>query len=99
MKILEFRRSGNGLVAELRGIPNGFPNQARQEEEEEGAALVLAAQTATRGGSARGSTMCCGAVAAAAGMQQLWSDAILNPSLLTILHYTTVLWQIMAILL
>jgi hypothetical protein len=28
MKILEFKRSGIGLIAELRGIPNGFPNQA-----------------------------------------------------------------------
>jgi hypothetical protein len=43
--------------------------------------------------------MCCGAVAAAAGMQQLWSNAILDPSLLTILRNTTVLQQITAILL
>ncbi len=28
MKILEFKRSGIGLIAEFRGIPNGFPNQA-----------------------------------------------------------------------
>ncbi len=27
MKILEFKRSGIGLIAEFRGIPNGFPNQ------------------------------------------------------------------------
>jgi hypothetical protein len=26
MKIPEFKRSGIGLIAELRGIPNGFPN-------------------------------------------------------------------------
>jgi hypothetical protein len=26
MKILEFKRSGIGLIAEFRGIPNGFPN-------------------------------------------------------------------------
>jgi hypothetical protein len=26
MKILEFKRSGIGLVAEFCGIPNGFPN-------------------------------------------------------------------------
>jgi hypothetical protein len=43
----------------------------------------------TRGSAARGGTMCCGAVAVAAGMQQLWSDAILDPSLLTILRNTT----------
>jgi hypothetical protein len=28
MKILEFKRSGIGLIVEFRGIPNGFPNQA-----------------------------------------------------------------------
>ncbi len=28
MKIPEFKRSGIGLIAESRGIPNGFPNQA-----------------------------------------------------------------------
>jgi hypothetical protein len=28
MKIPEFKRSGIGLIAEFRGIPNGFPNQA-----------------------------------------------------------------------
>jgi hypothetical protein len=28
MKILEFKRSGIGLIAEFRGIPTGFPNQA-----------------------------------------------------------------------
>jgi hypothetical protein len=27
MKIPEFKRSGIGLIMELRGIPNGFPNQ------------------------------------------------------------------------
>jgi hypothetical protein len=27
MKILEFKRSGIGLIAEFRRIPNGFPNQ------------------------------------------------------------------------
>jgi hypothetical protein len=27
MKILEFKRSGIGLIVEFRGIPNGFPNQ------------------------------------------------------------------------
>jgi hypothetical protein len=27
MKILEFKRSGIGLIAEFCGIPNGFPNQ------------------------------------------------------------------------
>jgi hypothetical protein len=26
MKILEFKRSGIGLIVEFRGIPNGFPN-------------------------------------------------------------------------
>ena len=26
MKILEFKRSGIGLIAEFRGILNGFPN-------------------------------------------------------------------------
>ncbi len=62
-------------------------------------ASVLAAQTTSRGGAVRGGTMCCGAVAVAAGMQQLWSDAILDPSLHTILCNTTVLRQITAILL
>jgi hypothetical protein len=28
IKILEFKRSGIGLIAGFRGIPNGFPNQA-----------------------------------------------------------------------
>ncbi len=28
IKIPEFKRSGIGLIAEFRGIPNGFPNQA-----------------------------------------------------------------------
>jgi hypothetical protein len=28
MKIPEFKRSGIGLIAEFRGIPNRFPNQA-----------------------------------------------------------------------
>jgi hypothetical protein len=27
MKILEFKRSGIGLITEFRRIPNGFPNQ------------------------------------------------------------------------
>ncbi len=27
MKILEFKRSGIGIIVEFRGIPNGFPNQ------------------------------------------------------------------------
>jgi hypothetical protein len=27
MKIPEFKRSGIGLIAEFRGIPNEFPNQ------------------------------------------------------------------------
>jgi hypothetical protein len=27
MKILEFKRSKIGLIAEFSGIPNGFPNQ------------------------------------------------------------------------
>jgi hypothetical protein len=27
MKIPEFKRSGIGIIAEFRGIPNGFPNQ------------------------------------------------------------------------
>jgi hypothetical protein len=30
MKIPEFKRSGTGLIAEFRGIPNGFPNQVHQ---------------------------------------------------------------------
>jgi hypothetical protein len=30
MKIPEFKRSGIGLIAEFRGIPNGFPNQGRR---------------------------------------------------------------------
>jgi hypothetical protein len=29
MKILEFKRSGIRLIAEFRGIPNGFPNQVK----------------------------------------------------------------------
>ncbi len=28
MKILEFKRSGIGIIAEFRGIPSRFPNQA-----------------------------------------------------------------------
>ncbi len=32
MKIPEFKRSGIGLIAEFRGIPNGFSNQAVQVE-------------------------------------------------------------------
>jgi hypothetical protein len=28
MKILEFKRSGIGIIADFRGIPSGFPNQA-----------------------------------------------------------------------
>jgi hypothetical protein len=28
MKILEFKRSGIGIIAEFRAILNGFPNQA-----------------------------------------------------------------------
>jgi hypothetical protein len=31
MKIPEFKRSGIGIIAEFRGIPNGFPNQVQQE--------------------------------------------------------------------
>ncbi len=31
VKILEFNRSGIGLIAEFRGIPNGFPNQVEDE--------------------------------------------------------------------
>jgi hypothetical protein len=31
MKIPEFKRSGIGLIAEFRGIPNGFPNQGRAD--------------------------------------------------------------------
>jgi hypothetical protein len=27
MRIPEFKRSGIGLIAEFRGVPNGFPNQ------------------------------------------------------------------------
>jgi hypothetical protein len=27
MKILEFKRSGIGLIPKFQGIPNGFPNQ------------------------------------------------------------------------
>jgi hypothetical protein len=69
----------------------------RWEEEEEGAASVLAAQTTTRGSAVKGGMMCYGAVAAAAGMQQLWSNAILDPFLLTILRNTTVLGQITGI--
>ncbi len=30
MKIPEFKRSGIGLIAEFRGILNGFPNQDHQ---------------------------------------------------------------------
>jgi hypothetical protein len=30
MKIPEFKRSGIGLIAEFRGIPKGFPNQAEK---------------------------------------------------------------------
>jgi hypothetical protein len=30
MKTPEFKRSGIGLIVEFRGIPNGFPNQARK---------------------------------------------------------------------
>jgi hypothetical protein len=33
MKILEFKRSGIGLIAEFRGIPNRFPNQALGERD------------------------------------------------------------------
>jgi hypothetical protein len=29
MKILEFKRSGIGIIAELHGILSGFPNQAQ----------------------------------------------------------------------
>jgi hypothetical protein len=31
MKIPEFKRSGIGLIAEFRGILNGFPNQAQEQ--------------------------------------------------------------------
>ncbi len=31
MKITQFKRSGIGLIAEFRGIPNGFPNVAQNE--------------------------------------------------------------------
>jgi hypothetical protein len=34
MKIPEFKRSRIGLIAEFRGIPNGFPNQAYDESQE-----------------------------------------------------------------
>ncbi len=33
MKILEFKRSGIGLIAEFRRIPNGFPNQVPANDE------------------------------------------------------------------
>jgi hypothetical protein len=33
MKILEFKRSGIGIIAEFRGIPNGFPNQGSEDHE------------------------------------------------------------------
>jgi hypothetical protein len=32
MKILEFKRSGIGLIVEFRGIPRGFPDQGRNME-------------------------------------------------------------------
>jgi hypothetical protein len=32
MKIPEFKRSGIGLIAEFRGIPNGSPNQVNEGE-------------------------------------------------------------------
>jgi hypothetical protein len=32
MKIPEFKRSGIGLIAEFRKIPNGFPNQALEAQ-------------------------------------------------------------------
>jgi hypothetical protein len=32
MKIPEFKRSGIGIIAEFRGIPNRFPNQAEDEQ-------------------------------------------------------------------
>jgi hypothetical protein len=31
MKVPEFKRSGIRLIAEFRGIPNGFPNQVQQQ--------------------------------------------------------------------
>jgi hypothetical protein len=34
LEILEFRRSGIGLIAEFCGIPNGFPNQANKCQRE-----------------------------------------------------------------
>jgi hypothetical protein len=41
MKILEFMRSGIGLIAEFRRIPNRFPNQARHGLDSTGAGLSL----------------------------------------------------------
>ncbi len=32
MKISEFKRSGIGLITEIHGILNGFPNQAKQDD-------------------------------------------------------------------
>jgi hypothetical protein len=32
MKNPEFKRSGIGIIAEFRGIPNGFPNQAGRKQ-------------------------------------------------------------------
>jgi hypothetical protein len=32
MKILEFKRSRIGLITEFCKIPNGFPNQAKQDD-------------------------------------------------------------------
>jgi hypothetical protein len=31
MEIPEFKRSGNGLIAEFSGIPNGFPYKVLQQ--------------------------------------------------------------------
>ena len=41
MKIPEFKRSGIGLIAEFRGIPNGFPNLGGLVHQKGGRSLPL----------------------------------------------------------
>ncbi len=43
MKIVELKRSGIGLIAEFRGIPNGFPNLGKTHPHHGGCRCPMAA--------------------------------------------------------
>ena len=91
MKIPEFKRFGIGIIAEFRGIPSGFPNQAQDSQflppnQTGGMRPHFGKETEERGGNLHGQNMNPWFFDFDGTNKTIWLEEGRRAALLTILH-------------